>query len=202
MTLKISKAEDGEVEQRMVWGEVYAPGRPDAHNEFMTAETIRKMAHEFVSSGKLKSIDREHNNELIPGVQIVESFIARKADPDFIEGSWVVGLYVGDDNTWAAIKKGEINGFSVEAMVIKEIQDHVVDFPPVISGATSVHKGEDAVEHTHTFYVTYDAEGNFRGGVTDQQNGHSHVIKRGTATEVVNGHSHRFSSVDGVEIVS
>ena len=39
-------------EQQIVYGEVYAPNRPDAQGEYMTAVEIRKMAHEFIRSGQ------------------------------------------------------------------------------------------------------------------------------------------------------
>lgn len=182
-------------DERLVYGEVYAPNRPDSDHEFMTAEEIKKMAHAFIAKGIPGSIDTNHNNELVENVTVVESFIARKGDPDFLEGSWVVGVHVNDDATWEAIKKGDINGFSMEAFVEKEAHDVTVEIPPVVSGLTS--KSED---HSHQFFVTYSPEGLFQGGTTDIVDGHRHVIKGGTVTDVVNGHSHKFSSVDTINI--
>lgn len=66
----------------------------------------------------------------------------------------------------------------------------------MIKGTTSLHE-----EHMHQFFVTYDEDGNFLGGTTDEVDGHTHVIKAGTVTEESNGHRHRFSSVDNIEIV-
>lgn len=194
VALRVLKNEDAP-EEHMVYAEVYAPNRPDSQGEFMRADTIKKMAHDFAKNLRLDQLDTEHNNEVVPSVCIVESFIARKGDPDFIEGSWVVGIHVEDEATWQAIKSGELNGLSLEAFVNKEEQEVVIEIPPVVTGHTS--KSE---EHEHAFYVTYDAEGNFKGGVTSTVNGHYHEIRAGTVTEFVKGHSHRFSSVDNVEI--
>jgi hypothetical protein len=183
-------------EKRMVYAEVYAPNRPDSDGEFMTAETIEKMAHDFVKKGRLKQIDVQHDNKTIDGVQAVESFIARKGDPDFIPGSWVLGIHVDHTDTWNRIKKGELNGLSVEALVGREEKEVTLQLPPVISGRTT--KSEN---HEHQFFVNYSPEGDFLGGVTDTVNGHRHTIKGGTVTEEMDGHRHRFSSVDSLEII-
>lgn len=196
MLSKIIKTASTTEDQRLVFSEVYAPNRPDSQGEYMRAETILKMAHDFAKAGRFQQIDVEHNNVTVPGIQVVESFIARKGDTDFIEGSWVVGIHVNDDDTWEAIKNGEINGLSLEALVVKEETPVQLSMPPVVSGRTS--KSED---HEHQFYVSYNDEGVFQGGVTNTVDGHSHVIKTGTMCEFVNGHSHRFSSVDDLEIL-
>lgn len=183
-------------QKQMVWAEVYAPNRPDSDGEFMSADTIEKMAHQFLRAGKTKMVDVQHDNRTIPGVEVVESFIARKGDPDFLPGAWVVAVHIPDAETWAKVEKGELNGFSVEALVQREERDCEIDLPPVVSGRTS--KSED---HEHEFFVTYDEDtGHFKGGTTNVVNGHSHVIKAGTVTEDAQGHRHRFSSVDSLEI--
>lgn len=182
-------------EQHIVMGEVYAPNVPDAQGEFMRAEEIQKMAHEFVRKGRVKSIDVMHDNDVVSGPCIVESFIARKDDPDFIEGAWVIGMHIPNDDLWDRIKKGEINGFSMEAMVTRHDQDLELEIPPVVSGSTS--KSEN---HVHKYYVTYDDKGAFKGGTTDFVDGHAHAIVAGTHTQPVDGHSHRFSSVDTLKI--
>ena len=193
---KFVVSKDEEQELRIVWAEVYAPNKPDADGEYMTAETIREMAYKFVKDLRLDQVDVQHDNETREGVQIVETFIARKGDPDFIEGSWVVGVHIPDDILWDQVKKGEINGFSVQAKVYAEAQEVELHMPPVISGTTS--KSED---HVHKFYVGYDSEGKFIGGVTDEVNGHKHLISKGTLTERVLDHTHTFCAVDDIEIV-
>ena len=182
-------------DQQLVFGEVYSPDRPDAQGEFMRAPEIERMAHEFVRKGRVGQIDVMHDNRVVPGLCIVESFIARKGDPDFLEGAWVIGMHVPDEQLWQKIKKGEINGFSMEAMVSRHDQDLQIDVPPVVTGRTS--KSED---HEHQYYVTYDDAGRFKGGTTDMAAGHLHTIIAGTHTQTVNSHSHRFSSVDSLRI--
>lgn len=179
--------------KRIVWAEVYVPGVPDSDGDYMNAEDISDMAYAFMKDKKNDQIDLYHDNVLVKGASIVESFISRKDDPDFpIEGSWVVGVYVGDDpKVWEMIQKNEINGFSIQALVTREQAELEIDLPPVISGTTS--KSED---HTHEFFVSYDDEGKFLGGKTNIVNEHFHTIVRGTVTEESNGHSHRFAHIE------
>lgn len=181
--------------KRLVFAEVYAPGKLDSEREYMTAETIEKMAHEFARSGQLGQIDVFHDNKVVEGISAVETFIAREGDPDFIPGSWVMGVHVNNDKIWQDVLDKKINGFSVEALVVKESQTVEIDIPPVVTGKTSTDE-----DHSHTFYVTYDENGSFLGGMTSVEKGHKHSIDHGTVTKQEEGHSHRFSSVDDMKI--
>lgn len=189
--ISIKKSDERE---RIAWAEVYAPMRPDSDGEFMDADTIKKMSYEFMQNLKQRSVDSFHNNMVVDGACVVESFIARKGDPDFIEGAWVVGVHVDNDDVWEKIEKGEINGFSVEAWVDKVEVDVELEVPPVISGKTM--KADDG--HEHVFHVAYNENGDFIGGRTDMVNGHFHVIKRGTLTELSADHQHKFSHVEDI----
>lgn len=182
--------------ERIVFGELYAPNRPDADGEFMDEPGIKQMAYKFMKEQLLDKIDHMHTNEVLDGAHVVESFVARKGDPDFIEGAWVVGVHIPRDEDWAKVEKGEWNGFSIEALVRKEDMEVEIDIPPVIEGVTM--KADDG--HEHRFYVSYAEDGSFMGGKTDIANGHSHQIIRGTATQDAAGHSHRFSHLENLQI--
>ena len=190
---RIRKTDD---ELQIVYGEVYAPNVPDVHGEFMTSVEVRKMAHRFMAKGILKAVDTNHDNEL-NGSMVVESFIARNDDPIFIPDAWVIGMHVPDDIVWKKIKDGEINGFSMEALVHLDERIVELEIPEVLKGSTS-----DVGGHTHEFEVRFDGEGNFVGGRTSLTDGHRHQIHRGTVTEETNGHTHRYSIAELMQIVS
>lgn len=177
-------------ELQIVYAEVYVPDVPDAHNEFMSEETIRKMAHGFMAKGFLNQIDTNHDNE-VNGSYVVESFIARKGDPDFIAGAWVVGVHVPDVAVWGQIKKGELNGFSVEAFVQKVPRVIELEMPEYVEGGTDVSNG-----HSHVFKAFFDEDGALVGGSTNIVDGHTHSIMKGTITEEADGHIHRFSYIE------
>lgn len=178
---------------RIAYAEVYAPGVPDSQGDVMKADEIRKMAHGFLQNGFTKSIDVEHdqNNS---GAVMVESFIARKGDPDFIEGSWVAGVQFTPE-LWEKVEKGEINGFSMDGEGYRTQTVVKLEVPDQLTGQTT-----ETQSHTHRFIAKYDAEGNFLGGETDVVNNHFHVIERGTVTELAGGnpHNHRFSFVEAI----
>lgn len=175
-------------EKQIVYGCVYAPGQLDTYGEFMTAEDIEKMAHRYMKSVDLdQSIDVRHDN-VVRDAYPVESFIARKGDVDYPEGSWVLGVKVEDVQLWGRIKSGELNGFSFQAMVVpvdmqieyQVIRDHV--------GPTCA-----ADDHEHMLFVQIGDDGKVISGMTSKAaDGHVHKIVRASATETTNGHSHRF----------
>lgn len=189
VTIPFKKTDDDE---QIVYGEVYAPNVPDSQGDFMTAETIKAMAHEFMKNGFVSKVDLNHSQEE-SGSYIVESFIARADDTVFIPDSWVVGVKIPDVAHWELVKSGELNGFSLDGFGVRVPKVLEFDLPDYLIGET------DEVEaHKHKFFVKYDESGNFLGGMTDAgPDGHIHPILRGTITEAVNGHGHRFSFVEG-----
>lgn len=184
--------------KRIVYSEVYSPMRPDTDNMFMTAEDIENMAHNFLAEGLTNSVDLQHNNILQDGCNVVESFIARAGDPTFIEGSWVVGIRILNDDVWAKVLSGEINGFSVEALVHFEESNLRVLNTETVTGHSSINE-----YHSHRFNATFDEFGNLTGGETDWVDGHKHLITNSTVTRfatgiVANRHRHTFASVDNL----
>lgn len=173
-------------EKQIIYSEVYAPMQLDTYGDAMLPDDIEKMAHEFLTNNDLtKVVDTNHDN-IANGSYIIESFIARKDDPNFTEGAWVVGIKVPDSLVWKKVKRGELSGLSMEALVYKvpAVADIEVDLE-------KISQTEEAENHTHLFYVEYTPDGVVAGGRTSTDMGHSHEIKAGTATEPTNGHAHR-----------
>lgn len=178
-------------DERIVYAEVYAPNTLDTYGEFMTAEDIKLMAHRAMKMDLSTFIDTNHDN--VPnGSYPVESFIARANDPDFTEGAWVLGVHIPGDDIWAAVKSGELNCYSFEAMVqpveyfvsVATIRDHV--------GRT---KSEKSVDHSHVFFVQVDEQGLIRRGMTSPgPDGHVHEITGPSYTQRAgtDNHNHRF----------
>ncbi len=200
-SILVSKADN---EMRIVWGEVYVPNIPDTQDEFMTAIEIEKMAYRFMMDGlTVGAIDANHDKKPRTNCYVVESFIARKGDPDFIEGAWVCAAKILDDELWEAVKSGELNGFSMQASVFVTEKDVELDVPAVVKGKTQV--SSDGDDHRHTYIVKFDAEAEFLGGVTNVVDGHRHVIRRRSISEdsvdpagkaLADGHFHRYTLLD------
>lgn len=174
-------------DQQIVYGEVYAPYVLDSHGEMMLPEDVVLLAHRFLIDQKNHMIDIMHNNKIIKA-SVIESFIARKGDPDYTEGAWVLATKIFSEVAWADVKVGKLNGYSLEAMVYKYDAEVVYDMLPIHLGATEENDG-----HFHTFWLEVDDNGRVTGGTTSEaDDGHTHKIACGTATELSNGHAHRF----------
>ena len=188
--LEIKKTDD---DLRLATGAVYSPGIIDSHGDVMSAEEILKMAHNFMRGNRNHMVDVSHDNNLY-GCHIVESYIARDDDPLFIPGSWVCTVHVPDDDIWAQIKAGELNGFSMQVMTYKtEIEVQAV-LPLVLKGRTL--KMDSGHEHEYTVIINEDGE--FMGGRTDEVDGHYHEIRKGSVTEEAKGHRHKFCYPDAI----
>ncbi len=201
--LSIQWVKKADEELQIVWGEVYIPDLPDVDEEFMTVPEVRKMAHKFLLQGRTKGcIDRQHDNEVRDHCFVVESFIARNGDPLFIENAWVIGMLL-DDEHWEAFKSGELNGFSMQALVKTEERLVTLDIPEEVSGLTQV--ASDGDSHRHTYTVNFDDNGGFAGGTTDLVNSHKHLLGRrsvsGPAVDaaghpLADQHVHRYTFQD------
>lgn len=187
-------------EHRIAWAEVYAPHVPDAHGDFMEPVDVAKMAWRFCASGRTRKCDVRHDNKTDRGQAVVETFVARDPDPDFIPGAWVVGMHIPGDAEWEGVKKGEFNGFSMQARVYQEEVEIEVDLEGRVFKGDTQPGGAGEKLHHHGFQVRFDLEGKFLGGETTESIGpgpkHKHQIVRGSVTKAALDHTHRYSFLD------
>lgn len=178
--------------EQVAYAEVLVPDVVNNFGDVYTREAIVQFVQEFARQGYGLDIDHDQVDVSGSAYYVVESFVARPGDPDFIEGSWVVGVKVVDPELWAKVLSGEINGFSYEA---------TVEMTPVIFTATEGLQASgttscDPVDgHCHDYLVILDALSNPVAGATSETNGHSHRIVSHTTTEVAEGHNHRYQVV-------
>jgi hypothetical protein len=177
-------------EEQIVMGPVYVPDSIDSHGESMTAESLKEMAYEFLMTGKVQKIDIQHNFEE-SGCKVVESFIVRKGDPDFKEGTWVLGVKITDTDTWEKVKKGELNGFSFAGPVLKETRKVLVEVTESVKGMTEMSTIDSVPSHFHDFFLKFNDDGMIKDGKTSENMGHWHVIRASDSTEKELDHAHR-----------
>jgi len=121
-------------EQRLVMGLVLRPEQlilrqdPESGEKFnivFSADTIKELSHNFFKSGFQLNSKLEHNSP-IKDVTFVESWIVENSEIDksanfgmsFPKGSWIATMKVDNDDIWNNyVKTGEVEGFSVDAMV-------------------------------------------------------------------------------------
>lgn len=117
-------------EKHLIVGAALIPDKPIYRNqdgeEFyikFSRETIEKMAHDFIKKGFTNSFTEQHEQPL-GGIAVVESWIkegdgdkAASYGFDVPDGTWMIMSKVYDVDLWDKIKSGELNGYSIEAMV-------------------------------------------------------------------------------------
>jgi hypothetical protein len=117
------KRQDGE--KRIAYGEVYVPHDVDSHGEFMSADDIERMAHDFIPVLIRRSdagIDFMHDNRTsLAKAYPVVSFVNNDTvqSPLWAEGAWVLGTKFEDASEWERVKRGELAGYSLQALVYK-----------------------------------------------------------------------------------
>lgn len=191
--IRLHARADSPAWEQVVFAEVLLPETPNVYGDYWTRDAIREAAYLFAKHGY--GIDVNHDNIDVTGpVYVVESFIARTGDPDFIEGSWVVGMKIEDAALWQQVLDNDINGYSYEALVAFLSATLKMDDDGVRTGYTEADI-EDG--HTHAFMVMVDATNRPVSGGTDEVNGHSHTISGHTVTDAAAGHTHRYNMVSG-----
>lgn len=193
MEIRLHTRDDSPEWERVVFAEVLVPETPNVYGDYWTREAIKEAAYAFMEQGF--GIDIEHDNLDVSGpVNVVEAFIARANDPDFIEGSWVVAMRINDNNMWQQVLGGEINGYSYEALV----EMIPATFAMLDDGIrTGVTEPDPIDGHTHEFVVFVDETNRPVGGGTTMNEGHEHLISGHTVTDEAMGHVHRYNLVQG-----
>lgn len=193
MRTVVIKSED----KRFVLGEVYFPDTPDSQDDFTTAEVIEQAAHNFMINGYMRKMDIEHDS-VESGNVFCESFIVRTDNhPDgFLNGAWVLGAYILDDEDWSAVKKGDLNGWSFSGLAYSEPVLCSVDVPVRLSGMTEKCELPDSgiPPHDHDIDIGFSEDGKVIPAYTGPATAgppHTHLTTKTTATNPELDHSHR-----------
>lgn len=110
-------AEDAPKESRLVTGIVLKPEETDAHKDIYSADVIREAAHDFLLNYNASTGIGYMHRGVRSSLQLVESWLApvdltiggRKIK----KGTWLMTVYVPDEEVWKEIKAGKITGLSI-----------------------------------------------------------------------------------------
>lgn len=114
-------------DKMIVSGPVLIPDQPIWRNEvdgYITfdKETINLLQSEYSKNNDLTALNIEHSSQNVDGY-VKESWITGSIDKsqelgyDLPEGSWFMTTQITNNMLWDRIKSGEINGYSIEAVV-------------------------------------------------------------------------------------
>ena len=98
----------------------------DGHKDWMSAEAVEKAAWGFTAEGR--QIGVNHADGTVGAATVVESYVWRFPDTVVTDtlgnsqtirkGDWLVGAILSPDS-WAAYKRGELTGWSVQGSGIR-----------------------------------------------------------------------------------
>ncbi len=123
-----------DLEKRIVYGPVLIPDERDTDDDVISKEKIEELAHAFLKdygnvdvSHSLNNVGKPVENYLTP---VDLKYELGDEEVEIPQGSWMLGVYVEDDDTWAKVKNEELNGFSIMAVkkpVIKALEEQGLD---------------------------------------------------------------------------
>jgi hypothetical protein len=97
---------------------------------FFSQDTVRKVAHLYLKRDLQHNTTIQHQGGLIKGCTVVESWLVEGPMDKAVHlgyqvpvGTWMAAMKVDDENTWQAIKRGELKGYSIEGM-FTELAEH------------------------------------------------------------------------------
>ena len=124
-------------DQMIVTGPAMVPGmlipRRDPlgnpYHVFFSEDTVRKIAKEFIARNNTNNTDINHDEKITNENTLLESWIVEDPKMDKAAalgfgvpaGTWMVSYQINNQDTWALIKEGKLNGFSVAGDFIQKI---------------------------------------------------------------------------------
>ncbi len=115
------KNDDAPGDERYVLGVVLEPETVDKQQDIYSHDEVRNTAHQYLVESR--TIGLMHRGEINEKVQVLESYLA-PVDFDIggepvKKGSWLLGVRVLDDALWAAVKRGDLTGFSIGGSAVR-----------------------------------------------------------------------------------
>lgn len=94
--------------KRVAYGIIYPPYWVDHQGEYADEPQVEEMAHRFMKQKGQPGL----MHAAWPVGEIVESYVTRRGDPDFIPGAWV-GATEYPQKVWQKVMNGELRGYSM-----------------------------------------------------------------------------------------
>jgi hypothetical protein len=88
---------------------------------YFSSDTIKMIAEKYMRNKYIDNNDEMHNGKAVSDVYVVESWIKESENDkstdfgygDLPIGTWFVSMKVRNNDIWAKVKEGKLNGFSV-----------------------------------------------------------------------------------------
>jgi hypothetical protein len=163
-----------DAERKLLLGIALIPDKPiyrnDENGEYeltFNAQTIEKVAHNFVKAGKVNNATEEHSVSLSgEQVSVVQSWIIEDDVHDKTRkfgfskdnapvGSWAVMMRVDDPQLFQKAKNGDLKGFSIEGL----FDTQLINFKTNDMNVETITKAiTDGFENLVSKFATQEAE--------------------------------------------
>jgi len=116
--IPISKVNE---EKRIVTGVVLQPEEVDGQGDIVSAEVIEETAHKFLMNYvKARAQIGLMHEDFTRQIEVVELYIApaefKLGGRKVKKGSWLMSVFIVDDEVWEAVRSGAITGFSIKGL--------------------------------------------------------------------------------------
>lgn len=103
-------------DEQIVGGVVYEPMEVDLHEDFASADDIRKACYDFMENVRVFKLSHK-GSPLGDKIRILENYLApidlEINKQKIKKGSWLLVLKIVDKKLWQDVKEGRINAFSM-----------------------------------------------------------------------------------------
>jgi hypothetical protein len=108
--------------KKIVFGEVLVPEKTDSQGHIYSESEVEQAAHYWMK--EFQQLGEMHSKMLNGQSTVLESYVApvtfSLGDRSVKKGTWLLKLYVEDDDLWAKIEGGEYTGFSIQGLADAE----------------------------------------------------------------------------------
>jgi len=110
--------------ERIVFGEVLVPDTVDGQGHIYSAQEVEKAAHYWMK--EFQQLGEMHTKMLAEKqATVLESYVAPvdfevDGGTPVKKGTWLLKLYVDNDDLWDKVSSGEYNGFSIQGLADAE----------------------------------------------------------------------------------
>jgi len=191
-------------------------GDGEQYQVYLSAETIEKLAQNYINKGYQQNATLEHNDRIDGDISVVESWVSKSREKDksalyfdrsFPAGTWFVSMKVNSDDLWNDyVKTGKIKAISIEGFFDHKLVEASKQLPISFKNVDEFNEEEaetflSKIKQLFESYADYgdDIKNNAKRGIElNEKNNNKCATQTGKvrAQQLANGES---ISVDTIQ---
>jgi len=191
-------------------------GDGEQYQVYLSAETIEKLAQNYINKGYQQNATLEHNDRIDGDISVVESWVSKSREKDksalyfdrsFPAGTWFVSMKVNSDDLWNDyVKTGKVKSISIEGFFDHKLVEASKQLPISFKNVDEFNEEEaetflSKIKQLFESYADYgdDIKNNAKRGIElNEKNNNKCATQTGKvrAQQLANGES---ISVDTIQ---